>query len=80
MADEKQRMTRGNTEPSSRIKPIGNVPGRHVLGVDFQEMNFEQRRAPYNSGTRTIVENEFDVSHKPFEKGSTLNENTKRPG
>ena len=60
--EDQQHMDRRSTEPSSRTKPNGNAPGRRVQNVDFDELNYEQRRAPYNSGNRIVNEKEYNVS------------------
>lgn len=66
---EQQRVDRGSVQASRNKK--GYKPGSHVASVDFNEMNFEQRRAPYNSGSRTIADKEFDeprVENNPGHK------------
>ncbi len=53
----------------------GTNPARQSMAeVNFEEMNFEQRRAPYNSGKRTIAERKYDKPHQENDTGHTRNE------
>jgi hypothetical protein len=76
---EQQRLDLGTTEPSSRTKPNGNAPRRRVQNVDFDEMNYEQRRTPYNSSNRTFDEKEYDISRNHTQNDQNSVTDTKRP-
>jgi hypothetical protein len=56
MAAMEPGMDRGTQEPSSHNKNEGNAPRRRIQEVDFEAMNFEQRRAPYNGARKTVSE------------------------
>ena len=59
MANPEQGLNRdGNENPSSNTRSESRTS--RIPGVDFQDMNFEQRRAPYNSGSRNIPPREYD--------------------
>lgn len=64
MAAVEQGMNRGSSEPSGRNKNGRDDSVPRVRNVDFDEMNFEQRRAPYNSGSRTLTDKIYDRAHK----------------
>jgi hypothetical protein len=59
MAPMKQRLNGDGTEPLRHIAGH-NASEAHLPGVNFDEMNFEQRRAPYNSGNRVLSDKESD--------------------
>lgn len=58
MAEQKQGTNRGGNEPSNRELHTSDALRRKIPGVNFEELNFEQRRAPYNSGER-----QYDAPH-----------------
>ena len=60
MAAQEQETNRSGSHPSSHKQNTTNTQRRKVLGVNFDEMNFEQRRAPYNSGQNNIEERQYD--------------------
>ena len=52
MTDQAQPMDRNGAENRGRMKVEKSSQRRHIPGVDFEELNFEQRRMPYD-GQRT---------------------------
>lgn len=54
-----QWMNQCGNEPSGNNKKERDTSPRGVQRVDFDEVNFEQRRAPYNSGSKTLAEKEY---------------------
>jgi hypothetical protein len=58
MADMDQQSNHSRNDPSSRKEKAST--NRRIQKVDFEQMNFEQRRAPYNSGRRNIADREYD--------------------
>lgn len=67
MADQGQNAEQGGIERYLHYKPVKNTAKRRVTEVDFEEMNFEQRRVPYNSCNRIISEK--DSERNPDENG-----------
>ena len=60
MADMEQEKHRGRMGISSHNKEQSNTSGRRVIpGVNFEEMNFEQRRAPYKGNSRNGIERDY---------------------
>lgn len=70
MAALEQRRNRNGNESPEQNQNKQKTVGRRVPEVDFEELNFEQRRAPYNSGSRTIGEKEIQ---KPRQKDTPGN-------
>jgi len=60
MAEPNEQENRGRSESAGHNTNNTNSSRRSVPDVNFDEMNFEQRRAPYNSGKRTISDREYD--------------------
>jgi len=59
----KQEQNRGRVGTSGHNKEQSNTSKRHVIqGVNFEEMNYEQRRAPYNSVSKSQSQREYVVS------------------
>jgi hypothetical protein len=54
MADHAQPLDRNGAENRGRMKVEKSSSRRQIPGVDFEELNFEQRRMPYD-GQRTIA-------------------------
>jgi len=60
MAEVEQEQDRGSEESLGHNKEQPKTQGRgRIPGVNFDEMNFEQRRAPYNSGKRYRSEKDY---------------------
>lgn len=74
MAKMDEGMNRGSTEPSGRKKNGTDASRRRIPGVDFEEMNFEQRRPPYNSGNRKEDNNANDRSPENDNPGRNRDE------
>lgn len=63
MADKEQEQQRGRMDVSSHDKEQSNTSGRRVIpGVNFEELNFEERRAPYKGGSRNRTERDYGAS------------------
>lgn len=61
MAERNEERNRGEREPSGSNEG-GQSTRSSMPGVNFDEMNFEQRRAPYNSGKRNVGDRQYDES------------------
>ena len=76
MAKMEQNPDGGRKEPSGHTKKQNNASARRLIqDVNFEEMNFEQRRAPYNSGSRNRSEEQYDENRneerpdlKPYDR------------
>lgn len=74
MAARNEELNRSEQEPSGHTNN-GTNPSRHSMpDVNFDEMNFEQRRAPYDSGKRNIGHREQDNRRKDKDGGRSRNE------
>jgi hypothetical protein len=71
-ATEPGRNDKGK-EPSSRKEAGKAASSRRVPGVNFDELNFEQRRPPYNSGQRTIKDGQYNRSYRNEPLGGAAN-------
>lgn len=60
MAEMKQRLNGDGDESSHRKQANKSAIVVQMPGVNFEELNFEQRRAPYNSGSRFINDKKHD--------------------
>lgn len=69
MADQEQKPNRSVNEPSNHNQNTSGALRRKMQGVNFEEMNFEQRRAPYNSGKRNLAEREYDKDRQQEQSG-----------
>jgi hypothetical protein len=55
-----------------RRKEVENgTAGRRFPSVNFDELNYEQRRAPYNRGLLTITDDNNDGLHRQDDPGRT---------
>lgn len=73
MAKMKQRLNGDGNESSSRKGAGKNAARVQIPAVDFEALNFEQRRAPYNSGSRFIKDKDLE---QPGRQDSPGYENT----
>lgn len=60
MAEMKQRLNGDGNESLNRKQTRKGAIVVRMPGVNFEELNFEQRRAPYNSGSRFINDKRHD--------------------
>jgi len=59
MAEVDQEQDRGRESTDHNNEQSKKQGRRRIPGVNFDEMNFEQRRAPYNSGKRYRSEKDY---------------------
>ena len=69
MSEKEPGTNRNGNEPSSRNQNEMNASRRKVPDVNFDEMNFEQRRAPYDSGKRNIDARMYDCDRVEKRQG-----------
>lgn len=62
MAEMKQGLNSEEDKSLGRNGSGKKTSGVRIPPVDFEDLNFEQRRAPYNSGSRFITDGEHDQS------------------
>jgi hypothetical protein len=74
MAEPNEDQNRGESEPSGHRNKDTHKVRYPISGVNFDEMNFEQRRAPYNSGRRNIADRQYDQKDKESDGEHTRNE------
>jgi hypothetical protein len=73
MAERNEELNRSENEPSSHTDG-GTNPSRHSMpDVNFDEMNFEQRRAPYKGGKQNISYREQDKIQKDKDERRSRN-------
>ena len=61
----------GGKEASRRNGVVKEAAGRRFTSVNFEELNYEQRRPPYNSGSRMMPEEDNDRMHEYDNPGGT---------
>ena len=69
MAENREGLDRGSSEPAGYNKENDRKKGWQMPGVNFEEMNFEQRRVPYhsihkNEGDQNFPENGHGPVHE----------------
>ena len=63
MADQAQPLDRNGAENRGRIKVEKSIQRHQMPGVDFEQLNFEQRRMPYDGQRTSQRTNRLDTGN-----------------